>query len=280
MVGTDKVVGRELVQADITKFDQIKRVVQRTNPDAVVHLAAISGSTGKNEIEQSLRQAQLNFEVNCLGTVNICEACKVLDIKRMIYMSSFAVYGRTDPDRLPIAPETPVSLRHAYANSKYMGELAVRTYCEDFGMKSVVFRSPFVAGENQNERNVLLEFIQAARNESDLVILGQGTHVREFLHPIDLVAAFNKALILLERPIVPCETFTVGNTPISMNELAELVVSKVGKGHIKHVSQTEGRNFNQYSEFSKATRLLQWAPRITVSEIVERILNSGPRKSG
>ena len=274
VIGTDKVKKEELVLADITDFLQIKDAIQRTKPDAIVHLAAISGSTGKNEIEQSLRQAKQNFEVNSQGTVNICEACRLLNIGKIIYMSSFAVYGRTGPDRLPITPDTPISLKHAYANSKYMGELVVRTYSEDFGIKSAVFRAPFVAGEHQNERNVLLEFIQSAQRGEDLVIFGKGDHVREFLHPVDLVSAFDQAFTFLDRSDSPSETFVVGNRPVPINDLAQLVVSKVGKGRVKHMSQTVDRAFNQYSDFTKTTSALNWKPTIQAEEIIERILRS------
>ena len=274
VVGTDKAKKLGTVHADITDFVQIRNVIQQAKPDVIVHLAAISGSTGKNEIEQSLRQSKLNFEVNSQGTVNICEACRELNVGKVIYMSTFAVYGRTEPDRLPITADTTVSLKHAYANSKYMGELAVRTYSEDFGIKSVVFRAPFVAGEFQNERNVLLEFIQSAQRGGDLIIFGQGSHVREFLHPIDLVSAFNKAIKFLDHSQSPSETFVVGNSPITINNLAQLVVSKVGKGHVKHLAQTIDRAFNQSSDFAKTTRMLNWLPTIQVEEIVERVLNS------
>ena len=59
-IGTDKVTTPGLIPVDVTNFVQIKEVIQQTKPEAIVHLAAISGSTGKNEIEQSLRQAKMN----------------------------------------------------------------------------------------------------------------------------------------------------------------------------------------------------------------------------
>jgi UDP-glucose 4-epimerase len=173
VVGVDKIARPGVIQTDVTEFDKVMELFRHAKPDAVIHLAAISGSTGKNEIEQSLRQPQLNFETNVIGTVGICEACRLTGVRTVIYMSSFAVYGRTDRDRLPITPETPVSLKHAYATSKYMGELAVRTYSEDFGLKSVIFRAPFVSGEHQNEKNVLLEFIESAIQGNDLIIYGK-----------------------------------------------------------------------------------------------------------
>ena len=273
VIATDKVAVTGCIQADITNFDQVNTLLKEVRPDAVIHLAAISGSTGKNEIEQSLRQGHLNFLTNAQGTVNICEACRLNGVKRLIYMSSFAVYGRTGKDRLPITPSTPVSLEHAYATSKYMGELAVRTYSNDFGIKSVVFRAPFVAGEHQNERNVLLEFIQSAVLGQGLTIYGKGEHVREFLHPIDLVAAFDSALARMDD-FEPSETFVVGNSPIKMKELAQLVVNMVGRGNVRHIEQAGDRAFNQHSDYSKTSHFLGWHPEIGVEEIIERILKS------
>jgi UDP-glucose 4-epimerase len=273
-IGTDKTMAPNLIQTDITDLKGVLQLFDRVKPDAVVHLAAISGSTGKNEAEQSLRQPQENFNVNILGTANICEASRKTGVKEIIYMSSFAVYGRTLKDRLPISPSTPVLLEHAYANSKYMGELVVKTYSQDFGLKSTIFRAPFVSGEYQRERSVLMEFIESASQGKDLVIFGKGEHVREFVHPIDVVGAFMRAMSHMEKSKGLCETFVLGNTPIKIKELAQLVIQKVGKGNVKYVEQAVDRAFDQYSDYSKATQELGWKPTISVSEIVDRIIAS------
>lgn len=273
-VGTDKSPTANLIQVDITDLESVFRLFERTKPNAVVHLAAISGSTGKNEAEQSMRQPQENFNVNALGTANICEAGRKIGVKSIIYMSSFALYGRTMKDRLPVSQTTPLSLEHAYANSKYMGELVVKTYSQDFGLKATIFRAPFVSGEHQRERSVLMEFIESAAHGKDLVIFGKGEHVREFVHPIDVVGAFTRAMSHMERSKEPCETFVLGNTPIKIKDLAQLVIQKVGKGNVKYVEQAVDRAFDQYSDYSKATQELGWKPTISVSEIVDRIIAS------
>lgn len=273
-IGTDKTAAPNLVHADITNLKTVLRTFEKIKPDVVIHLAAISGSTGKNEAEQSLRQPHENFEVNCLGTANICEVSRKTGVRIIIYMSSFAIYGRTMKDRLPITPSTPLSLEHAYANSKYMGELTVKTYSQDFGLKSIIFRAPFVSGERQRERSVLMEFIECATSGKDLTIYGKGEHVREFVHPIDVISAFTSALSYLESSKVMCETFVLGNNPIKIKDLAQLVIQRVGKGQVKYKEQAIDRAFDQYSDYSKAVEVLGWKPTITVSQIIDRILAS------
>ncbi len=273
VVGTDKLAGSGIITADVTDLTQVLKVFSESRPDAVIHLAAISGSTGKNEVEQSLRQPHSNFLVNVLGTVNICEACRLTDVKKLLYMSSFAVYGRTGKDRLPITEETPVALEHAYAKSKYMGELVVRTYSQDFKLKSAIFRAPFIVGENQNEMNVVKEFIHSALNDGELVVFGNGAHVREFIHPEDLVDAYTKAIDYLDSAVKDCELFVLGNTPIKMNDLAKQIISLVGKGRIAYHG-TSDRAFDQYSDYSKARKLLGWNPKLDISSIVKRMMST------
>lgn len=270
VIGTDKVPGDGIIDADLINLAQVLKVFSESRPDAVIHLAAISGSTGKNEVEQSLRQPHANFLVNVLGTINVCEACRLTGAKKLLYMSSFAVYGRTGKGRLPITEETPIALEHAYATSKYLGELVVKTYSEDFDIKSVVFRAPFIVGENQNEMNVVKEFLHSASNDGELVVLGNGEHAREFIHPEDLVDAYVKAIEHLDSSERVFDLFVLGNTPIKMNDLAKQTISRVGKGRITYYG-TSDRTFDQYSDYSKAKKLLGWSPKHDILTILNRI---------
>lgn len=273
VVGTDVVASNEVLPADITELRQVITVIERVKPDAVVHLAAISGTSGKNEAEQSLRQPLLNFRVNVLGTANICEACRTHGVRKLIYMSSFGVYGRTEKDRLPITEKTSTSTEHAYAVSKLAGEEVVRTYSKDFGIKSAIIRAPFIVGEYQKEKNVLREFIECAAGGKSLVIHGDGKHVREFVHPIDLADAFVRALSFLDGDVVS-ELFVIGNTGVAIRDLASKVVGHVGKGQIEYLQSTTARTFDQYCDYNKATSLLGWQPRLSADDIIDKIIAS------
>jgi UDP-glucose 4-epimerase len=272
VTATDLAPKPGVVQIDITQLDEVNDLVKQVKPDAVIHLAAISGSTGQNEIEQSMRQAYLNYKVNVLGTVNVCEAIRRNAVRFVIYMSSFAVYGRTGPERLPIREETPVSLEHAYANSKYAGELVVRNYSADFGIRSVVFRTPFIVGEGQIERNMVREFVEAAFRGDSLLVFGDGSHVREFLHPEDLVAAYNSALGKMAGGKMKHETIVLGNAPVSMKDLAVMIIEETHQGKLKMVPDTLSRAFNQYSDYSEARRILNWQPTMGTRQIVNRVV--------
>ena len=272
--GTDRNApeGSMLYRSDLTHYEEVLNTFHHFMPDAVIHLGAVTGATGENEMEQSLRQAYRNFEVNAMGTTNVCEAMRVTGVKKLIYASSFATYGRTDPDRLPIDENTGVDLHHAYANSKYAGELVVRTYAEDFGFKSAIFRLPFVVGEHQKEKNALREFINAAEKGESLDVYGDGSQLRTFIHALDVVSAFDKTLNVIDDIGTKPVLFVLGNTPVSMLHLAEMVIEKVGSGSVKFVESS--RAFSQFSDYTKAMQTLGWTPTIGIQEIISRMVES------
>ena len=271
VIGTDKLEAPNVVTTDITEMNQVAQLFDKIKPEAVVHLAAISGSTGKNEAEQSLRQPHLNFAVNALGAANICEACRLKGVQSLVYMSSLAVYGRTGPDRLPITESTQISLEHAYATSKYLGELVAQTYASDFGIKVAIFRTPFIVGEGQKERNLLKEFIEAGVANQELLLFGRGAHKRDFIHASDLIDAFSRALVMLNSGHIRNELFVLGNAPMTVYDLAQLVVRVAGRGRVRPGIDSD-RTFDQFTDFSKAKEVLGWEPKVSVEEGIRRIL--------
>ena len=54
VAGTDRIPGDGVLTADITDLHQIDSVVAQVKPEAVIHLAAICGTSGTNEVEQSM----------------------------------------------------------------------------------------------------------------------------------------------------------------------------------------------------------------------------------
>jgi len=86
-VGADKISAPNLIQCDVTNLGSLIQLFERVKPAAVVRLAAISGSTRKNEAEQNMRQPEKNFNTNVIETTNICEATRKTRVR------SFSLYG-------------------------------------------------------------------------------------------------------------------------------------------------------------------------------------------
>jgi nucleoside-diphosphate-sugar epimerase len=253
---------------DVTDFLQTNSLFATVKPDVVIHLAALAGSTGKGGGAESMKDPYNYFRVNVMGTLNIFEACRRNNICKVIHMSSFSVYGVT---KEVITEETPLNPNNPYGFSKACGELIAKCYAMNYGIKAIIFRVPLMCGEGQRELNALREFVLSVKEGKPIVIFGEGKHVREWLHPIDVTDAFIKAVKYFDRMTNPYEVFILGNKPISMKDLAQLVIENMGKGYVEHHPSTR-QVFDQYTDASKAKRLLGWEAKISVEEIVKRVV--------
>lgn len=235
----------------------------------VIHLAALTGSAGKGGGAESLKHPYDYFRVNVDGTLNIFETCRDLGIRRVICLSSFSVYGIA---KCPISEETPLHPNSPYGASKTCMEEVARCYSTVYGIKTVVFRPPFVCGEGQKELNVLRELVISALRKTPIIILGDGSHIKEFVHPQDVARAISAGMGYLFRMEKPYDVFVLGNKPISIKALAELVIRKAGKGTTNFRPATN-QVFDQFTDHSKAIMTLGWKPTIGIEEMVARVIN-------
>jgi dTDP-glucose 4,6-dehydratase len=148
--------------------------------------------------------------------------------------------------------------------------LVAKCYARNYGIKTLIFRAPLLAGEKQEEENALQEFVHCAKKGRPIVIYGDGNHLREWLHPLDVAEAFLNGISYFDSMTTAYEIFVLGGKPISMIELARLVIGKIG-GRIQHEQETSVV-FNQYSDTSKVKTLLRWQPSFQVEDIVDRVI--------
>ena len=114
------------VQLDITDKDAVKRVIDESRPDAIIHCAAWTAvDAAENEENQSTVD-----RINHLGTAYIAEAAKAVDAK-MLYLSTDYVFDGNgerpwNPDDKCFAP------LNVYGKSKLDGEMAVSSTLSKF----------------------------------------------------------------------------------------------------------------------------------------------------
>lgn len=119
---------------------------------------------------------------------------------------------------------------------------------------------------------MLREFVTSALREVPIVILGEGSHLGEFVHPQDVARAISAGITYLSEMEKPYDIFVLGNKPISMKELAGLVIRKAGKGSTDFRPATN-QVFDQFTDHSKVIMTLGWTPTIGIEELVCRIID-------
>ena len=149
--------GFEYVPMDITNKDMVNDVIERVNPDAVIHCAAWTA------VDAAEDNCSLVMKINGEGTENIAEACKQIDC-RMMYISTDYVFsgnGTTPwkPDDKQFAP------LNVYGESKLAGEIAVVRNMKEF----FIVRIAWVFGKNGN--NFIKTMLRLGKTHSQLRVV-------------------------------------------------------------------------------------------------------------
>ena len=132
------------VWGDIVHFGHLLQTVEENEVDHIIHLAAL-----RNEVLYKKMPTEL-LRVNIGGLTNILELARIGKIRRVIFASSAAVYGKMDdPDRR-ITEDAPMDPKGIYANSKAMCESLCRAYRNVYGVNVLVLRPSRVYGRLAN----------------------------------------------------------------------------------------------------------------------------------
>ncbi len=136
MDNVGKLAGRLTVEAaDVTDFNYLMHAIKENSVDHIIHLAALV-------LLDSMKHPARAYHVNIIGTNNVLEAARLLDIKKVVFASSVSVYGSVSSKRIGIVDEDdiPNPPPDPYSTSKITDELMGRYYRESYGMDVTCMR--------------------------------------------------------------------------------------------------------------------------------------------
>lgn len=256
----------EFIVGDIRDFKFIKKNLDGI--DVVIHLAAIVS------VPFAEKYPDLTFETNVGGTLNLLRACSEQGVGKLIFASSCAVYG--DATAKPIFENSKVNPISTYALSKLIAERCCLGFYQRNLLKTIVLRFFNVYGPRQglNEYSgVITQFINKINLNSHLVIYGDGSQTRDFVYISDIVDAI---LASLRHDIAVGETFNIGSgNPTTIKQLAQAIIeiSGVDVG-IQHQAPRIGDIKESYAEILKASTLLCFKPKVTLSAGLQALLST------
>jgi len=202
-------------KGSITDKDLVNSVLENT--DYVFHLAALIS------VPESLEQPIECLDINVKGLINVLEAAKNNNVKKVVHSSSAAIYG--DDPRLPKdismkpKPQTP------YGITKLDGEYYLQMYYEQYGLPTTSLRYFNVFGPRQDPKSqyaaAIPIFVYKALKNEPITIYGDGEQTRDFVFVKDVVTA-NVLAATTENVI---GVFNVANEKaITINNLAKLII--------------------------------------------------------
>ena len=254
----------KLVEMDILD-EELPKVVAAGAFDAIVHLAA------QTMVDTSIKNPLLDTRENVLGTVQVLEAARAANVKRVIFASTAAAYGDVKEDDLPVREAQPTEPMSFYGLSKLSVEKYLEMYRKIYGMEYVVLRFANVYGERQGdggEGGVISIFAKAVAEGRDITIYGDGEQTRDFVYAGDIAEGIWAALRTEE---VNAAYNLSTQTETSLRELVSLLAEIRGREIVpKYGAEREGDIYKSMLSNSRARRGLDWQPATTLADGLRR----------
>ncbi|QRY46317.1 GDP-mannose 4,6-dehydratase [Mycolicibacterium boenickei] len=246
----------------------LKSVVAGSCPDVIMHLAA------QIDVRDSVQDPQFDARNNVLGTINLCEACRSADVRRIVYAASGGSrYGT--PAHLPVGEDTRVAPASPYAVGKIAAELYLSAYAGMYGMEPICLALANVYGPRQNPRGeagVIALFVSAVLTGRHAMLYGDGSSTRDYVYVGDVVDAFVRAG---HAPRGTTGLFNIGTgEQTSVADLHRLVAAVVdGSLPPRYAAARTGELQAIALDATKATDELGWRPGVALVEGIERTVD-------
>jgi len=232
--------------------------------DVIFHLAANA------YVPPSIENPDYDFQTNLVAPFQLLETLRGSGLgSTLIVASSAAVYG--NPSRIPIS-ETDITVPISpYGVSKLAMERYVSVYSPLYGLKAASLRFFSAYGPRQRKQ-IVYDFIKKiSNNPGELVILGDGTQVRDLIYVEDIVQA---ALVVLDNAPLEGEVYNVaGGRGYSTREIAETMTNVMGLSPKFHYTGCirPGDPEKWIACIDKISRL-GFRPRISLEEGIKRTI--------
>lgn len=263
----------DLVPGDVTRSEDLARVLDRVMPDEIYHLA------GAAHVQGSWEMRRATYEVNFLAAVNLFEAMKAVRSRaRVLVVGSSHEYG-TAPSGLgemPLSEDSPLRPLSPYAVSKVCQEMAAYQASHAEGLDIVMVRPFNHAGPGQDTSFVCADFAERvariARGEAPPTIeVGDLAPQRDFTDVRDVVRAYRLLLARAPRG----EVYNVcSGRPHSIGEVLNLLIGLAGRP----IEVREARGRFRAVEIpilvgspDKIRRAVGWTPAIPFEQTLQDI---------
>jgi UDP-glucose 4-epimerase len=257
--------GCAFAQVDLLDLAATKEVLAR-GFDGVLHFAALA------LVAESVSNPERYHRGNFVASLNLLDAMREADCKRLVFSSTCATYG--EPETVPIREDEPPSPINSYGNSKLAVDRMIADECRAHGLGAISLRYFNVAGacgplgeDHEPETHLIPLILRAAAGARDHVsIFGtdyptrDGTAVRDYIHVEDLAAAHALALEAIEPGVH--QVLNLGNgAGFSVREVIEAARRVTGK-EIKAIEEDRrpGDPPTLVAASEKIREVLGWTP--------------------
>jgi nucleoside-diphosphate-sugar epimerase len=219
-----------VVKGDILDLGNIIGTVKAHKVDRIIHTASYLGF-------ESQQRPPMAVKVTCEGTVNVLEAARIMDVRRVVYTSTQSVYGITPPGKV-VDEDYPPAPHTVYGATKRLAEWLGLNYTLNYGLDFIVVRFPSIYGPTKTGRGWQVPMTDMVENPAmgkPCIISTGGPTKQEWVYMRDMANTVSNAAFVEEHAH---QIFNLGSGEIySLFEMADIVkkfipdaVFKIGGG--------------------------------------------------
>jgi GDP-4-dehydro-6-deoxy-D-mannose reductase len=260
-------------RCDLRDRTQVHRVIRRTKPEAVIHLAAIS------HVPDAQSASEIAFATNVGGALNLLEALsEVCPGITFVFVSSGEVYGSVAIEDIPIKESLNPAPTNVYGLTKLCGENLAGYYRRRGFLATTTVRPFSQFGPRQTDRFVCSSFArQVARvmlgKASPVVRVGNLSVRRDFTDVRDMAQAYTG---LLKQNEGPGPYNISSGTSISIKDVLKTLIDLSGRDIHVSVDSERIRSIDIPEMCGDSTLFRSftgWAPRFTLRQSLQDILD-------
>ncbi|HJS30029.1 MAG TPA: NAD-dependent epimerase/dehydratase family protein [Anaerolineales bacterium] len=240
--------------------------------DCVYHLAA------RVSVSESILYPREYNAVNVGGTVSLMEAMRDVGVRRVVFISSGAVYGE-QPDQ-PLVENVRPFPQSPYAVSKLAAEAYVRTIGTLWGIETVSLRVFNAYGPGQrmpgSHPPVIPGFLNQAVRDGTMVVHGDGQQTRDYSYISDVLSGMVAAAT---APDVNERVINIGSgVETSIRELVDMIRGLTGsKAEVVYNPRKDKGVSRMRADLMLAGELLGYRPRVSLEEGLKLTLEKDVR---
>ncbi|MCE5303549.1 MAG: GDP-mannose 4,6-dehydratase, partial [Planctomycetaceae bacterium] len=230
---------------------------------AVINMAARAG------VRPSVTDPWVYYQSNCIGALNLLDACRKTGVKKFVQASTSSLYGKhnTTPFREDADTNRPLS---PYAASKKAAETLAFTYHHLHGLDISIPRFFTVYGPAGRPDMCIFRFVRQIAEGETIVIFGDGKQSRDFTFVDDIAAGAIAAIRPLGYEIINLGGDRVVVLQDTIDMIADLLKKKP---KIEYQPSHPADVRTTWADISKAKRLLDWQPKVPIEQGIRRCVD-------
>lgn len=255
----------EIFSGDIRDPNGVRIAMEEC--DTVYHLAALIA------IPYSYHSPDSYVDVNIKGTLNVMQAARLLNTKRILVTSTSEVYGTAQ--YVPIDEKHPFQGQSPYSATKIGADRIAESFYRSFQSPVTIVRPFNTFGPRQSARAVIPTIITQLLNGETNIKLGDTIPTRDLLYVKDTVTAFTS--IARTEKTIGEEINIATQQEISIGDLAQLLIDKINpKAKIisdeQRIRPKNSEVFRLLGSNQKILAMTDWKPKHTLNEGLDRTI--------